>query len=314
MDENKKTGPRDVFSHLLAIIFLYASVFAYGAVTFLIINLYFPDILQNYGSTTYIREGLRMPLAILVIIFPFYIWLSYYLERDVANNPEKRELKTRKWLLYFTLFATTIAIVIDLISLIYNFLNGDLTTPFILKISIVLAIAAAIFVYYLWILRKKITLRQDPGMHMFVRAIVVVVVATIIFGFFMAGSPQSERARRFDDQRVNDLVGIQNQITNYWQAKQKLPETLDDLHDPISGYTQPMDPETNVSYEYRTTGDKSFELCVVFKTDSASDQTIATKPMPVGRINENWSHRQGRTCFSRAIDPDLYPPLKYPIQ
>jgi hypothetical protein len=307
MDENKKTGPRDVFTHLLAIIFLYVGVFAFGAVVFSLINIKFPDYLGEYGI--YARDSLRMPLAILIIIFPFYLWLMHYLEKDMASNPEKRELKTRKWLLYFTLFATTIAIVIDLISLIFKFLSGELTLPFGLKIATVLVIAGAIFSYYLWVLRKKITLREDKSMKLFVRAVIAVVILAIVTGFYMAGSPQSERARRFDDQRVNDLTNIQSQVTNYWRAKQKLPQSLDDLRDPISSFIMPQDPETNANYEYRVMGDKTFELCATFRTTSVNNQTDTATPMRIG-VSDNWAHGEGKVCFSRTIDPELYPPLK----
>jgi hypothetical protein len=307
MNDTQKTGPRDVFTHLLAIIFLYVGVFAFGSIIFSLIDIYFPDLLAGYGS--FVREGLRLPLAILVIVFPFYVALSWYLEKDVDTHPEKRELRTRRWLLYFTLFATTIAIVIDLIVLILSFLQGELTLHFILKILTVLVIAATIFTYYLWILRKKESIRQNTGMRLFVWGAIGVVVLVIIFGFYVAGSPQSQRARRFDDQRVNDLTNIQYQVVSYWQAKQKLPQSLDDLSDPIRGFVIPQDPETKAVYEYRVIGDKSFELCATFLTNSTSDQAGITKPMFVG-VSENWTHNVGRTCFSRVIDPDLYPLLK----
>lgn len=311
MDEIKKTGPRDVFSHLLAVIFLYCGVFAFGSILFSFINMWFPDALDYYGAS--IGSQLRFPLAVLVVIFPLYVWLTWYLANDVTKNPEKRELKTRKWLLYFTLFATTIAIVIDLVSLIFTFLNGSLTVRFVLKAAVVLAIAAAIFVYYLWAIRKGTPARENQKMKAFIYAIVVFVSVSIIYGFFVAGSPMAERARQFDQTRINDLTTMQYQIVEYWRSKRALPATLADLRNEISGYVPPLDPETNSPYEYRIVSDLSFELCATF--NAASDSTDAyTSPRSMTGQNETWQHDKGRTCFTRTIDPDLYPPITKPLQ
>ena len=59
----------------------------------------------------------------------------------------------RKWLTYLTLLVAAIAIVGDAITLVYNVLNGGLTTRFILKVLVVAAIAAAAFAYYTWSIR-----------------------------------------------------------------------------------------------------------------------------------------------------------------
>src|SRR3989338_9723580 len=141
----KTTGPRDVFSHLLSIIFLYVSVIGFGILLFGIIDVYFPDVLSDtYGW--YAKSALRWPLALLVVIFPLYLWFTSYLERDLEKNPEKRALKIRKWLLYFTLFVATLVIVGDLVSVIFSFLNGELTLRFVLKVLTVLALALSVFV------------------------------------------------------------------------------------------------------------------------------------------------------------------------
>src|SRR3989344_2718257 len=149
MEETKRTGPRDVFMHLLAIIFLYVCVISFSALLFGYINIYFPDVLQgDYGR--YARTAIRWPLSILFIVFPFYVWLNTYLQRDLLKYPEKRELRVRKWLLHFTLFLATIVIIGDLVTLIYQFLSGGISTRFLLKVITILIIAGAVFLYYGW--------------------------------------------------------------------------------------------------------------------------------------------------------------------
>lgn len=51
------------------------------------------------------------------------------------------------------------------------------------------------------------------------------------------GSPAQQRTWRLDDKRVNDLQNIQSQVINYWQQKEKLPMTLSELSNPMTGYS-----------------------------------------------------------------------------
>lgn len=313
-----KAGPRDVFLHLLAVVTLYLAAVSFGGLLFSYIDRFFPDPLTDHPGV--VSQGIRWAVSLLVIVFPVYLWLSWRLAREVTTHPEKRELRIRKWLLYFTLFAAAAIILGDLVALIYNFLGGDLTVRFILKVAAVLFIAAVVFGYYLWNLRMEAMASRDTRMRFLVFGAIAIVAVATIGGFFLIGSPFQERLRRFDERRVQHLQEIQWQVINYWQRKEKLPAVLDDLRDPISGFTPPTDPETGVSYEYRVVGPLSFELCGIFKTVTPS-QTTETKAgrvlpgspaFPDARGMETWSHQSGRVCFERAIDPELYPPFREP--
>ena len=119
-----KTGPREVFFHLLAIVTLYLSAISFGALLFQYIDRFFPDPLVDYYPR--LSGAIRWAIASLVIVFPVYLWLSWTLRREEIRDPARRELKVRKWLLYFTLFVAAVVINGDLVALIYNFLGGDL--------------------------------------------------------------------------------------------------------------------------------------------------------------------------------------------
>lgn len=110
---------------------------------------------------------------------------------------------------------------------------------------------------------------------------------------------------RFDNQRVYDLQAIQSQTVYYWQQKNKLPQSLDDLRDSISGFAPPLDPETDNPYPYRITGKLSFELCADFSLPSTSGLSPKAPRVP-GGLGDNWEHKEGHVCFSRTIDPELY--------
>ena len=91
----------------------------------------------------------------MVIAFPVYLFVSWLLTKAIKKDPDKRSSKVRKWLTYITLFITAGILIGDLITLVYNFLGGDLTTRFILKVFVVAAIAGSVFAYYLWDLQTE---------------------------------------------------------------------------------------------------------------------------------------------------------------
>lgn len=301
-----KSSPRDVFLYILLIILLYASIGSLTALFFQYISVLFPDPLDyNHGAF----DTMRRSQAALIIVFPVYLFLAVLLSRDVGRHAEKAELRIRKWLLSLTLFLAALAIIGDLVTVLYNFLSGELSVRFTLKAISVLGIAGAVFGYYLWDIRewKRGHLRQ-ASLIAWVSGVVVGV--SIIAGFFIAGSPWHQRSVRFDEQRVNDLQMIQGEILRYWQMKGSLPKDLDALRDTISGFMPPSDSETGALYEYHSTGKLAFELCAFFAVPSQTQgmsKGRSVAPYPHDPYIQNWEHGDGRTCFARTIDPELYP-------
>ncbi|RJQ14513.1 hypothetical protein C4553_00350 [Candidatus Parcubacteria bacterium] len=317
MDVIQKSTPRDVFLYLFSIVALAISAVAFGTLLFQYINIYFPDPLTDYYRpiSSYFSP-IRWSLASLVVIFPLYIWVLRFLQKDWVLHPEKRELRIRKWLLYLTLFVASLIIIGDLIALIFNFLEGELTLRFLLKILSIFFIAGSVFFYYLWNLRHEESVFSDSKMRILAWVIILAVIIAVVGGFFVAGSPQNQREVRFDERRIGDLQSIQWQIVNYWQRKGALPQSLDELRDDIGGFVVPRDPQTGEAYEYRILGSLSFELCAEFETSSLeqsgaiySKRLTPAEPHPFNQF-EYWGHSSGNFCFSRTIDPQLYPPLE----
>lgn len=322
MFDVNKNLPRDVFLYLLSIITLIASAISLGILLFQYINIYFPDIINDYHvSASAYFSLIRQSLATLIVIFPVYFFVSRFLAKDIEENPEKRDLKIRKWLLYFTVFVAALVIIGDLVTLINAYLNGDLTSQFILKILAILFITGSIFSYYFSELREMRTRGKKSldlvGVYKWF--VVGVIACSVVFGFYVVGSPQNQRTVRFDERRAQDLSSLQNQIINYWQKKNDLPKNLNVLANDILGIVVPRDPKTGAAYEYSVLGKLKFELCATFETSSSNDTSGRTKPLllsypyPGGAI-ETWQHNAERTCFERTIDPDLFKPTPVEIQ
>ena len=296
-----RSTAKEVFSHLLAIVTLYVGVISFITLLFQYINVKFPDALNFYyaGSLNMIRGA----MAALIVVWPCYLLLTWFINKE-RRADVGAESSIRKWLLYLTLFATAIAMIVDLITLVNYFLNGEITVRFILKVLVVLITVGAVFWYELWELKhgaeQKTNIYKTAAI-----ASVVVLIGTIVSGFLLVGSPSKQRQVRFDDQRISDLSTIQYEVMNSYQQKQELPATLADLTNNINGFSAPVDPETKTAYEYNPTGALTFNLCA-----TSSQSTTDTRfDQPRAMYEKNWDHPAGRVCFDRTIDPALYPPL-----
>lgn len=295
-----KTTPRDFFLHLGAIIALYISAGALISLAFDIINHAFPDALGNYFSPS----SVAWPISILIILVPLTYILEWLINRDIVRMPEKRDIWVRRWRIYLTLFLAVVLIAGDLIALINTYLNGEITSRFGWKVGAILLIAGTIGKYYFYTMYEK---WKHAKLYARICAWfgAILVVAVIVGGFLIVGSPATARALRFDEQRVNNLQSIQSEIVyTYWSQKGKLPQKLSDLNDSISGFEVPTDPETGATYEYSVTSSSSnagvsFELCATF--DRASENSNSYPG------SASWNHSAGRACFDRAVDPSLHP-------
>ena len=300
----QKATAKDFFIYLGVIVGLYASAVSFLVLVFQIINKSFPLAGDYYMN---VDEPIRISISVLVIFFPTFIYLAMLKKKDLEANPDKKEYWMRKWSIFLTLFVAGVTIAIDLVTLIYKFLGAeDLTTRFFLKVFFVLAVAITIFRYSLIDLKRE-NFGFDSKMRTSLYVVSLVVLAGIVYGVVIIGSPNSQRAKMMDEQRTNGLSTIQNQIVyTYWTNKGEVPNRLDDLKDSINGFSIPTDPETKAYYEYFKTSNKSFELCATFKTEYSST-TESTKPYYIYNNGENWYHGIGRTCFTRDIDEKLYP-------
>lgn len=319
MESNQRVGTaKDFFLQLGSVVAFYASAIALITLLFEAINAAYPKIAAYQYYYSY--PSISFQVATLIVAFPLFIFLSWLLQKSYNAEPALRESLVRKWLSYITLFVAGGVVAGDLIALIFTFLDGqELTTAFILKVVALLVIAGGIFLYYFREIRNVIS----GGERNLWRVIaLVVIVGSIVYGFSVIGSPATQRALRYDSQRVSDLQNIQWQIVNHFQQKGSIPSSLAELGDPISGYQTPVDPETSAAYEYTLIGQsaKAFELCATFARPTSRYSMngvmvdIARPTMsyaePMAKVSENWQHEAGRTCFSRSIDVELYPVIK----
>ncbi len=330
-----KFGVGFFFLCLGVLISLITSVVSFLNLVFETLNKRFPDVLNSsyqYGYSTYEYESIRTALATLIIFFPIFLVISYFWNKFADRGLGKISEMIHKWVIYIILFLSSLVIVIDLVTLVRYFISGEITSRFILKIIATLLVAMLVGFYYIFLLRENKNYSLKIGLIFGVVG-AVLVVSSVCYSFIIMGSPAKQRMLRLDDRRVGDLQNIQYQVINFWQQKEKLPEKLSDLSNPLSGFSLPVPPEfeKGEKYEYNIldTKTKKFELCASFAlpipkgwreyngggimpmpyTVFESRDVATSYPYPGGGVNESWSHEAGRTCFERTIDKDMYPPF-----
>lgn len=302
MSEHKSTA-RDTFLHLLSIVTLYMSATAFITLMFQYVNRFFPDaLLPDYYYYDMSNGPLRFAIATLVVVFPVYIWSAWYLQKGYTKSPELKTAGVRKWLVYLTLFVATFMIIGSLISILNSFLSGELTVRFFLKALSVLLVALMIFAYYLYDIRDALT---KVRRNVFRYGAIGLVAICVIGAFFLIGSPTKQRALRFDSMRSQHLQSLKYSVDAYYTQLGELPSTLSELNTPPYYFGGVItDPETGIEYEYKTAGEREYELCATFtmSTNEALNNSIS-RYTPAEPNMFAYEHEAGRQCFS-VIAPE----------
>jgi hypothetical protein len=149
-------------------------------------------------------------------------------------------------------------------------------------------------------------------------AATLTVLAAVAGGLFLIEGPETERGRRIDARRVEDLEALARAIDCYWTLRGALPSDLDALaaqmerlagERPIDRRCRPSgtsDPETGDAYRYRVVSEKSYERCA--RVAEPSPPRPAAAPRREGDAARSWTQDAGPQCFSLApVEIDLDP-------
>lgn len=144
-------GPRDVFLYLLNFLALYISAIGLAVLSWGVVDHLVDDpVRPSFGSEDTVRVGLSM----VVVAFPVFIYLTIIIRKKFNSLEMSPGSLLRKILTYITLFVIAITAVIDLISVVYVFLGGEMTTRFFLKAAIIFLMVSLVFAYHLIDLRE----------------------------------------------------------------------------------------------------------------------------------------------------------------
>jgi len=137
---------REAFVYALMFLALAVSAWNITSLGFDLIELWIPDVSDYPGR--HAATGVRWSIAVLVVVLPLFLVLNARADRAARQDPSKRRSAVRKWFGYTTLFLASVALVGDLIAVIYALLNGDLTARFAAKAALVALTAGLVFLYF----------------------------------------------------------------------------------------------------------------------------------------------------------------------
>ena len=126
-------------------------------------------------------------------------------------------------------------------------------------------------------------------------AVTVVVIASLAGAVYVLESPTTQRQRRLDERRLQDLSNISESIEKYAKKHDVLPQNMAVLKEEATeaGTRQPpTDPITQEPYEYKVLDRQSYQLCAVFSLPSPDEKSLTT-------YTNHWSrvHTAGKQCF-----------------
>jgi hypothetical protein len=244
-----------------------------------LIDRWLPDAVVGQYAASSFRETVTYQLAALIVAFPIFLWVSRLISTGLRARPESADSGVRKWLTYVALVVAAVSLLGDAIWFLQGFLHGDLTTPFVLKSLVLLALAGGIFVYYLGGLRAEIVnIARD---RVFAGVACAAVIAGLAFGFLGVGDPAHSRAVSADEKRVSQLADATQRIHEWYASKDQVPEALSDMP---RGDTL-RDPIDDRTFEYRPLGGSKYRLCANFEE---SDRTVRSG---------DFKHATGRVCY-----------------
>jgi hypothetical protein len=283
---------RNFALQLGSLISLYVSIGALLTLLFSVINAAYPDVTEyyyyfasDYGYT------IRAAIATLIVFFPAYLLLT-----RIVNKVRRAESGTytafTKWLLYLSLVVGGGVLLGDLVAILLNFLNGELTIRFLLKAVAVFGVVGAAFAYYALDARGYWHTHEIKSKR-YGFAAALVVVAAIVLGFMNTQSPADVRQHKIDERTVNDLSSIESMVQEYHNVEGVLPASIEMAYRSLPHI--PTAPEGRSAYTYTTTGALTYELCGEFAYASESGRDWYTG------YAGTWAHDKGIWCFKRTV-------------
>lgn len=296
MKQIENNAAKFAFYYILSLIALIFTALSTGMIIFQIINKNIADvIIQNVSDFS--PDQLKFAISALVISAPIFYITNWQILKNLFSGSFNKDSDVRKGLTYLVLLVSSVVMLGWLIAIVNNFLDGELTIKFILKALVAIGLAAAIFTFYYYdIKRDKVAGQKDEIIRIYFYSSLAVVAIVFIAGLFIMESPQKTRERKMDNAVLENFEDINRAIGTYYGDNEKLPADLEIIESDFS-YITDEDLEnsaTGEKYEYKIKSANIYELCATFKTSNKNEEYD-------DYYQDNWPHDAGYQCLSQRV-------------
>ena len=303
---NMNNNAKYAFYYLLSLVALIFTAVSVGMISFGIINDTVADALTMRNG---VSDSLKFAISALIIATPIFFLMQSLINKGLRKGELDKESGVRRWLTYFILLVSSVTILGVFIGVLNNFLAGEFTISFILKSVSMLVISAAVFSFYFYDIKRTNVTDKNLVMRIFFFASLGIIVISFVASWFFIESPVLTRAKRLDQNLVNNITSLENAVNSYNDKYKKLPDSLDQVKNDRDIYLDIrslVDPETNVPIVYNKVSDKTFQFCATFRTDNKNinPQTDTSYSDPTKL------HLAGYQCISSntwSADPQKVP-------
>lgn len=294
---NMNNNAKYAFYYLLSLVALIFTAISVGMVAFGIINYTVFDTLTSRNG---VSDSLKFAISALLIATPIFFVTQSLINRGLRKGELDKESGVRRWLTYFILLVSSVTMLGVFIGVINNFLAGEFTINFILKAISMLLISATVFSFYLYDIKRENVVEKNLIMKIFFLASLSVIVIAFVAAWFFIESPAVTRAKRLDQNLINNINTLENAVNSYNEKYKKLPENLEEVKNNRDMYLDAMsfvDRETGAPIDYKKTSDKTFEFCATFRTDNKNiDPLKDTTYHDPTKI-----HEKGYQCLTNTV-------------
>lgn len=296
--EHNQHSAKYAFYYLLSLAALIFTALSVGIIAFNIIDRLIIDAVNSYRSLN--EGGLRFAISAIFIAAPIFYLTSWAISRGLKKGELDKLSSIRRWLTYFILLVSALIILSVFIGLINNFLAGELSASFALKALAILVISGLVFSFYFYDSRRDILSSNGQMLKIFTGASVLLVLVAFVAAWFFVESPRDARARRLDQNIINNIYGLESAVNDYYVRYQELPNSLEEMKEKNIFIDDSLlsDPENKEPIVYQRLDEISFEFCALFRLDSRTD-SMRYGPVPYGSGSKD--HEAGYQCLAGTL-------------
>lgn len=275
---------KQAFFYLTSFFALGFVAVAVGNICFQLINHFFPDPETSYSAWVFSQSAIKFSIASLVVAAPIFFFTTRVINHSLSKKDLDADSGVRRWLTYIVMFIAVATVIVDLINILYSFLDGELTLRFFLKALTILIIAGVVLWYYISDMHSTSDAERAKKHRLWVFAFLLLVLLPFFASFLVLESPKTARDKKIDADLEQAVMSTASAVVSSYAGEGALPETLTNLR------AVHMTPEKIDELRYEVLSERDFSLCTAFQRDNRDEVDAAQK--------NSLLHPAGEYCFT----------------